>query len=362
MHSNFLPSCVRLATAFLFTLPLLPAQTLKLLGVDFAGTAYEVDLATGQSRNLGPTGATGCNAMTTDLPGKTWYATARSGSLHQLVTIDPIDAHATVVAANLGVDVRGLCHGSGGELFGIANGPDNQDSLVRIVPSSGQVIPVGPTGMNGIQAVARKRGTLVAWDIALGIVDIDFRTGVATDRHPALGAGTVDIQFLTFVGDRLYGGSTQLYEIVNGVPIAVGAAVLPGLRGADQRLGRVGRFGTTCPAVEFVPGLPPALSAATSAMPGSGVTFLATHNAPNATGMLVTGFTLVPVPATLGSCPIAVSQDTVVPVTLNQSGALKIPFVLPNLLGVDVFAQLVTLAPVQNGTVVTHGVRIEVPQ
>jgi len=362
MYPSILPSCARLATALLFTLPLLPAQFQKLLGVDFTGTAYEVDLTTGQSRNLGPTGVSGCNAMTTSAARTIWYATARSGPSHQLVTIDPIDAHATVVVPNLGADIRGLCDGNSGELLGIANGADNQDSLVRIVPSTGQVIPVGPTGLNGIQAVARLRGSLVAWDIQLGIVDIDRRTGVATDRNPAIGAGTIDIQFLTFVGERLFGGSTRLYEIVNGIPIAVGSAVLPGLRGAEERLGRVSNFGTTCPDVEFVPSLSPALFASTSAMPGSGVTFLATLNAPNASGMLVTGFTLAPVPATLGNCPIAVSQDVVVPVTLNQSGALKIPFVLPNLLGVDVFAQLVTLAPVQNGTIVTHGVRIEIPQ
>lgn len=362
MHRTPVHSCGRLAAALLFALPLLPAQTPKLLGVDFAGTAHEVDLATGQSRNLGPTGASGTNAMTTDATGSTWYATARSGSLHQLVTIDPIDAHATVVVPNLGVDVRGLCHGNNGELFAIANGAANQDSLVRIVPGTGQVIPVGPTGLNGIQAMARKRGSLVAWDVVRGIVDLDRTTGLATDRHPALGAGTVDIQFLTFVGERLYGGSTQLYEIVDGVPIAIGTAVLPGLRGADQRLGRVREFGSTCPAVEFRPGVPPELSAATSGMPGSTVTFLATANAPNATGMLITGFTLAPVPATLGSCPIAVSQDTVVPVTLNDAGALKIASALPNLLGVDLFAQLVTLAPVQSGTVVTNGVRIEIPQ
>ena len=34
------------------------------------------------------------------------YATARSGTIHQLVRIDPITAQATVVIANLGVDLR----------------------------------------------------------------------------------------------------------------------------------------------------------------------------------------------------------------------------------------------------------------
>ena len=102
MHFAILP----LVSTFLLAATV-PAQ--ELLAVNFQGQALGVDIATGQSRVIGATGANFCNAMASH--GGVLYATASlatTGS-SRLVTIDPITAQATVLFPNLGFDIRAMC-------------------------------------------------------------------------------------------------------------------------------------------------------------------------------------------------------------------------------------------------------------
>jgi hypothetical protein len=84
-----------------------PLTAQEILGVDFAGDAFAVWTT---SRRIGPIGVTGCNAMA--VQNGVYYVSARSGSQHQLATLDPFTVRATVRFPNLGVDVRGLADSS----------------------------------------------------------------------------------------------------------------------------------------------------------------------------------------------------------------------------------------------------------
>lgn len=353
------------------------APTQELLAFDFQGQAFGVDVLTGQSRTIGSTGASFCNAMASH--AGVLYATASASSTtpSRLVTIDPITAQATVLFPNLGVDVRALCSNEGTQqLFAIANG--SPDSLVRIDVTTGVTTTIGSTGMTGIQALdtAGGFGPLSGWDVNLGLVRIDRTTGLATDVDPNLGAQGAIIQFLALYRDNnsihLLGGNTSLYEIdrFTGVVTQIGTSTnLPDLRGAEHRRGKASEFGAGC------------LTAATSAstlnakaelLAGSVVPLLSKQHAPNSLGILIVGLSntvsagtplpigLDPIFGTSG-CQLFVSADLLLAAQANGAGTFSVPFTMPPQFGLAVFFQLAALEAVPGGLSFSSGFGVQTP-
>jgi hypothetical protein len=331
-----------------------PSLAQELLAVDFAGNAFGVDVDTGASRTLGPTGLTACNAMA--VRNGVLYVTCKSGSLHQLAVLDPIDYQPAIVIPNLGVDVRGLCAGiAPNELFAVVNNPNNSDSLYRIDVQTGSVQLIGPTGRSSIQALTMN-GRLRAWDLIAGLLDIDKTTGAATDPFPAISAMGADIQFLAMHGGITLGGRSQLYrvDVATGVPTLLGAGGYSDLRGAEDHRGRVTKFGQSCQPQVFLTG-------ASAAMPSANVICTTAQHEPNALGVLYIGFQQVTAPIPGSTCSLLVSNDQQMLVPMNQSGVQKFTLPLPPTFGVTLNLQLVTPASVPGGVLVTNAICVEVP-
>lgn len=351
------------AALFAFVLPrLLPAQQLELIGVDFAGTAWGIAMD-GQKRLIGPTGATGCNAMA-DQAGVLW-ASARSGARHQLVTIDPITAAATVHIADLGVDLRGLesnpTFGPGvPELLGIANTATNADVLVAIDVDTAVVTTIGPTGRTGIQSLEFFAGELWGWDATAGLVKISRTTGQASDPFPSVGTLGAGIQYLTTDRfGRLVGGNSALYRIDHqtGVPTLLGADGFVDLRGAVAHRGRLTPFEVGCPAG----GGGTTLVGGGELLPGTSLGFASVGHTPFATGVLMIGFQRQTAGLVGTSCLQFVTGDLGLPVTASASGFAKDSFVLPGTFGTTLHLQLLMLENVPGGFVTTNGLTAELP-
>lgn len=365
MHA---PSTFLLASVLSLAASRVPAQ--ELLAVDFAGVAYGIDANTAGHRVIGPTGVTGCNAMVKS--GNSYYATARAGAIHQLVRIDPITAQATVVIANLGFDLRGLCDDTVPDsLFGIADGVPS-DRLVRIDVTTGAVTTLGNTGFTGIQALDRVEsfGALTAWDVNLGLVRIDRNTGVATDVDPNLGAQGANVQFLSLVTAnntlRLLGGNSTLYEIdrFTGVVTTVGAiAGAPDLRGAERRQGLATVVGTGCQSAGTANA---SLFAKGEFLANTVVPLVSPQHAPNSLGILVVGLA-VPPPINLDpifgttGCQLFVTADLLLATQANAAGGFAFPFTMPAQFGLAVHFQLAALEPVPGGWSFTNGLSVQTP-
>lgn len=354
----------------------LPGQ--ELIAVDFAGNAFGVDVVTGQPRSIGPTGAAFCNAMA--LHDKVLYASGRTSLLgaHQLFTIDPITAQATVKFANLGVDLRGLCSNEGtDELFGIANG--TTDQLVRIDLTTGVVTTVGSTGLTGIQSLdlggSVGFGIAFAWDSNLGLVRINTTTGVATDVAPGLGTQGADIQFLTSVPTNndilLLGGRSTLYQIdrVTGVVTAIGSGGLGDLRGAEQHRGIATPFGLGCATVTTGQA---GILAKDDFLPGNDVVFRTIQHQPNCIGLLLVGLSNtvyqgLPLPLDVdpvfgtNGCDLLVSADLLVPVLANGAGVLAQAFTLLPNRGLVLHFQYAALETVPGGISFSNALSVQTP-
>lgn len=365
------------AISFSAALATLPAQ--ELIAVNFAGQAFAIDSVTGQSRTIGATGVTSCNAMARK--DGVLYSTAQTGGstgARQLVTIDPITAQASVLFPNLNVDLRGLAPKDGSnELYGIADG--QPDRLVTIDVVSGQVTTIGNTGFTGIQALDSEMSVLFlfGWDVNLGLVRIDPASGVTVDVNPSLGAQGAVIQFLTKVVDdsgtpRLIGGNTALFSInlSTGAVTPIGpAGSLADVRGAELHRGVATVFGLGCASIGDANA---SLSGKGSLLAGASVGLTSPSHPANALGLLVVGFSNTtylgaPLPIDLdplfgtSGCDLLVSADALLPVQANGSGVFGIGFPMPAVLGGKLFFQLAALEAVPGGWSLTNGLSVQTP-
>jgi hypothetical protein len=370
---------ISLCVAFSFPAALanLPAQ--ELIAVNFAGQAFAVDSTTGQTRTIGATGVTSCNAMARK--NNVLYATAQTGGptgARQLVTIDPITAQASVLFPNLGVDLRGLAPKDGSnELYGIADG--QPDRLVTIDLTTGQVTTIGNTGFTGIQALDSEMSLLFlfGWDVNAGLVRIDPATGVTVDVNPSLGTQGAAIQFLTRVVDdggtpRLIGGNSALFSInvTTGAVTPIGTAgTLSDVRGAELHRGVATQFGLGCASVGAANA---SLGAKGDLLAGTTVAMNSPSHAPNSLGLLIVGFSNAtylgaPLPIDLdplfgtSGCDLHVSADALLPVQANGAGAFAFGFPMPAVLGGQLFFQLAALEAVPGGWSVTNGLSVQMP-
>ncbi len=326
----------------------------EVLAVDFAGNAFAVGAT---ARLIGPTGVTGCNAMA--VQNGVYYVSARSGSSHQLATLDPFTAQATVRFPNLGVDLRGLADSSNpGELFGVVNALP-ADRLVRIDLTTGAVTNVGSTGRTGIQALARLGSMLWAWDVTAGLLAMSPVTGATFDPFPFAGAAGVDIQFLCVSFGALRGGNHRMYSLStsNGVATATGGELGTDLRGGEPRLGAIVPFGTGC----STGGFGTTLACTGPALAGTSLFFTANDHTPGAAALLYVSDTQVTTPLPPLSCSLLVGFSTPMALTLSNEGKLNLGLPLPAVFGVEHFFQLQVLEVAPLLESLTNAIRVRVP-
>lgn len=340
-----------LATA----LCLAPLTAQQLLAVNYNGQILKI--ATGATTVLNQNGVPFANAMALD--GSTYWATGRQNGVSRLFRIDPVTGFVTPSISLAQNDVRGLADGNNtDELFGIVNGTNDVDRLVRIRPSLGLVLPIGgTTGLTGIQALTRVGSELLAWDLQIGLCRIDTTTGAAIDLFPAVGTSGAQIQFLT-VDDqgRLLGGHDQLYTIdrLTGVATVIPGSNCLNARGAEARRGTIGTFDSAC-------GDDAVLTASGQALVGTTMTFTSSGHTPGAFVTMYFAFqkqtTLLP-----GStCRLGVALDNPFYVaTIGSSGIATATEPLVNLLGFEMFVQVLGAQPGTGTPYVTNGIDIRI--
>ena len=349
----FLP--VSLAVAFAATA--LSGQ--EILAVDFGGNAVAVSFDSGNTRMIGPTGVSGCNAMTEQ--GGVYWISAKSGTQHQLAILDQFTAQATVQFANLGVDLRGLAPGpDAGQLFGIVNGFQNQDRLVRIQLATGAVIDVGPTNRSGIQSLVMVDGVLWAWDVSAGLLRISQTTGASFDPFPFHGTFGADIQYLALSrAGQLFGGNHRLYKVgFDGTVDEVGPNSTLDLRGGAFRSGSVTQFGEGCSAGVF----PTLLLGFSSGLGGGKVTLYSAGHQQGATGLIHLGTAVGPTPVPGATCQLAIVPDASIPFALGFGGALKVAVPLPAMFGLHAYFQATFFEPTAAEVTVTNAIDVHIPR
>ncbi len=339
------------------TLPLIPLAAQELLAVNYNGQVLKIATATGATSVLNPNGVPFANAMALD--GSTYWATGRQAGVSRLFKIDPVTGHTTPSISLGQNDVRGLADGNNtDELFGVVNGTNDVDRLVRIRPSLGLVLPIGGTsGQTGIQALVRDGAQLIAWDVQVGLCRFDTTTGAAIDLFPATGTGGAQIQFLTVDEQgRLLGGHDQLYEIERTTGIAT---VVPGsnclnARGAEPRRGTIGTFGVAC-------GDDAVLTATGQALVGTTMTFTSSGHQPGAFVTLYFAFEKQTTAIPGSTCKLGVASDNpFYAATVGASGIFTVNEPLVSLLGFEMFVQALGAQPGTGTPYVTNGIDIRI--
>lgn len=350
---------------------MLAAQNFDAIGVTFQGQILRIDTATGATSPLGA-GQLGQNGLAMTPDGRLW-TTVRTGVgqfRFHLAVIDPLSGVETLPFGTADVgDLRGMCEDADGQLLAVRDlgGPDE---LVRIDPQSGAVTVIGPTGFNGLQALDNTVLGVRAWDLNAGLVQIDTRTGAATDPFPTI-AGPANLQWLATdpsTGRCLVGRTTmQQVNLFDGTTsAAVSIAGAPDLRGVEFTTGLIRAIGTGC-------GPSPRMSATFVRSPSLA---LATRSpAPAGTfGVQILGLSstthlgqtlpvdLDPLLGTVG-CRLNVSIDATQFGVANVTNTFGLPFALPaNLSWFELFAQHATFdASAPGGVFWTHGVGARTP-
>jgi len=235
---SILISCFLLAAA--------PAQ--DMVGLDWAGTAYAIDSATGTGAPLGGTGYGSINSMAKS-PGGVLYAMAGYGSANSLLTINPTTGVATFVATTNLDSVRGLAFSGAGTLYAANDSSGTGiglDDIYVVNTTTGAATLVGSTGYFGIQGLAYANGNLYAWETGSGsgfgegLMIVNTSTGAATDVDVSVGGSGFEVQTIcSSPGGVLYGARDALYTIsaVTGVTTLVGSGGYGDVRGIEFKGG-----------------------------------------------------------------------------------------------------------------------------
>lgn len=189
----------------------------RMVGVNWLGTLYEIDLATGGTTSLGSLGVGRLNSLAMRPDGTLWSARAGdtdTGEPSRLYMIDPINVTATLVAEMApSVDVRGLTWTDDGDLTAILDLPaSNMAQLARIDPVTGAVTPLTTfDSAFRVQSLeTAPSGELVAWDLDSGMFAVGDDGAGYAQLSPFF-AGSQSIQSLAYgPGGMLYGSSASL--------------------------------------------------------------------------------------------------------------------------------------------------------
>ncbi|HEX5051172.1 MAG TPA: hypothetical protein VFZ65_05335 [Planctomycetota bacterium] len=259
--------------------------------------------------------------------------------LFHIATFDERTNAGTRVFFNTGFDVRGMATTASGDLLAVVPG-STSDVLMRIDTTTGAFTTIGSLGFTGVQALTRHGATLLAWNATNGLINVNPTNGAASDLHPFMGSGGVDVQFLTTMSDgRVLAGRNELYEVntVNGSLTLIGSS--PGwtdLRGCEERFGSTTPFGTGCAGTNGTP----AISHTFLPYPGTGYQLLSTFHLHNSFGILCFGasrtssggaslpLNVDPIFGTSG-CRLLVSPDVMLGGTVDNSGIFVTPIPIP---------------------------------
>ena len=348
-------------------LPLLAQFPKDLLAVTFSGNAVTLDSRTGVGQVLSPTGHLGHNAL--GRVGGTLYATEQVGSGASvqffLNEIDDATGLATRTVS-LSRDLRALAPRTALTFHAIADNGQS-DQLVRVSPTSGNIVVVGSTGFASVQGLTVHNGQLYGWDLTHGLITIDTATGIGTDVNPNVGNGGAAIQFLTTMSDgRMLGGHNSLYliDLATGVPQLRGSGQYNDLRGAEERFGVLYTFGVGCGATLTLQGV---------AQPGTTISTRSIGNLPGAVGLLFIGFSdhhyqNLPLPLSLDNflgtvgCIAYVGPDISTAALASSLGILTVPIAVPiGAQGLVFHVQHVSLSNAPGGLTFSNAGSVRMP-
>lgn len=350
-----------------------PAQ--DCLAVAFNGNVFYLHTTIPRISFAPGLGLIGQNALARDADGVFW-STSRVGTTFFLTRIDPALGTATQVYSI--PDVRGLAAASGTELYMVHEPPlpGTIDVLSRIDTLTGNVTEIGPTGFTGLQGLAGLGGVLYAWDITLGLIVLDPRTGHGTDVNPGVG-GPPGLQTLWAQPDgRLFAGGgnpTNLFALDIGTGTAVPAGGLGSnfdLRGIESFGGFSAPIGTGCAGtggqvVMSVGGM----------LTGFGrITTTSGNHTANVPGVLILGFSTtsmggIPLPLLLDpifgtvGCNLYVSMDITQGTITSAGTPATLGFTVPLssvARGVTVYAQHACFEPVPGGLSLSNAAQIQI--
>ena len=366
----------RLACPSSWLLPVLlalPLAAQDMIGVKFTGEVLRINSTTGATTLLA-SGQLGKNCLANTSDNRLW-TTVRTGispATFQffLAVIDPFTGAETLPFGNTNVgDIRAMAGSPTGQLFGIRD-VNGADELVDINVQTGTVFVIGPTGINGIQALDITSAGLRGWDLTAGLVLVNALTGIATDPFPG-GTNPAGLQWLATnpVTGQAFVGSSTLYTV--STQTGVTSQVLtfsgsPDLRGVEFTTSRQQIFGQACAATNGSPNC----FISGSFGPGQPLNVKSTNHAPNAVGVQIVGFseTLhagVPLPINLDAvfgtsgCFLRVSGDFTLIGLASTTGVLTVTISLPPSIAFQQFyLQHAVLEPVQGGISFSNGVRV----
>lgn len=214
-----------------------PQAEAAFIGISLGGDVYSID-GSGNGTLLGASGFTSTNAMSRDSLGT--LVAVQTGLPTIFAAIDPVTGAGTPIGTvSPAFDFRGLAHGTGDQLYAVADGGGTgiNDLLYAIDLGTSSAALIGTDlGNAGVQALAFNGTAMYAWSTSLGLMTVDVTTGVATDVNAAVGNGGADIQTLTFTDDgRLFGARNSLYEvdISTGAVMLIGGTGFANLRGME---------------------------------------------------------------------------------------------------------------------------------
>lgn len=361
---------------FAFLLVCAPVAAQQLIGVNLAGEAFVIDSLTGVGTSLGATGQVGVQAMARK-GGTLWICSASTVNVpntqFHLAILDEHTGVANRIFSTISGELRALAAtGTFGRLLGVTNAAGAPgDLLVEVNVLDGTLRTIGPVTFNAIQGMALHGNQFFGWEQNLGLVRIDFRTGVATRVNAAVGNGGVQIQFLASLSDgRLVGGRNELYVIdtTTGVPTLIGSGGYSDLRAADERFGTIQNFGQGCAS----PTGTARISALGEPSPGQTLSLRSGGHARGAVAVLCLGasrrshqgtplpFLVDPILGTQ-NCNVWVSLDITLVSTVNLLGLANQNLALPNNFDGGIFhAQYAVFENVPGGVSFTDALRVQV--
>ena len=356
----------------MFVLACAAARAQDSLAVTFNGDVWYLDTVTPRLTRLNAIpNPLGQNALARDANGVFWSTARGAASPFFLTRIDPITGIATNTFPI--PDVRGLAAAGGTQLYMVHEAPlpQNIDILSRIDTMTGIITQIGPTGFTGLQALAGLGTLLFAWDINLGLITIDPRTGIGTDVDPAVGGPMMQTLWAQPDG-RLFGASgSTLYSIdINHGNVAMVGAVGIGfdIRGAESFGGFSAPVGNGCAGAGGA-----VVMSVNGLLTGYGhIDTLSRNHAPNVPGLLILGFSTssmngIPLPLLLDpifgtvNCNLYVSMDIIQAATTSSGASATLGFRTDLSMvarGLTVYAQHLCLEPVPGGLSLSNAARI----
>ena len=188
-----------------------PLSAQQAVAIDWAGSLYRLNPATGSGDRIGDTGLVGLNSLAAAPDGGYWSVLDEPSAL---VHIDGETAVATIVTLLDTSDLRGLTVDDQGELWALRDEAPYGDVVLHVDPASGATTPLTEAGIDG-QSLAFGLGTFWVWNCPNGLYRYEGAADTWVDVDPATGgAGCKPGQALEFDrDDGLWGGWSALHTI-----------------------------------------------------------------------------------------------------------------------------------------------------